>query len=76
MPTLRTPENRAIRVALEQRDMEQKDLARLAGLHPVTLSRVLAGHQTLSPATAARVASVLDSTPEALGLVKAEGRAE
>lgn len=52
------------------------ELARLANLHPVTVSRVFNGHQTLSAATAARVASILGTTAEALGLVRPEGRAE
>ncbi len=77
MPTIvRTPQNRALRVALEQRDMDRAELARLAGLHPITVSRVVSGHQTLSAASAARVAEILGSTPEALGLVRPEGRAE
>jgi len=42
----------------------------------VTISRVFNGHQTLSAATAARVASILGTTSGALGLTKAEGRCE
>jgi plasmid maintenance system antidote protein VapI len=72
----RTPQNRALRVALEQKDLGRDELARLAGLHPGTIQRVVAGRQTLSDATAARVAEILGSTPEALGLVRPEGRAE
>lgn len=76
MLTARTQQNRAVRVALEQHDMDRATLARLAGLNPVTISRVFNGHQRLSAATAARVASILGTTAEALGLVAADGRAE
>lgn len=75
MSITRTPANRAIRVALEARDMDRTELAALAGLHPNTIHRVVQGRQTLSAAAAARVASILGSTPEALGLTKAEGGA-
>jgi transcriptional regulator with XRE-family HTH domain len=72
----KSPENRALRVVLEQHDMTQQDLASRAGLSAVTVSRVFNSHQTLSVATAERVASILGTTAEALGLVEAEARCE
>jgi len=72
----RSPENRAIRVALEARDMDRTELAKLAGLHANTMHRVVAGRQHLGRESATRVAGILGTTPEALGLVRAEGRAE
>lgn len=76
MKVARTPQNRPMRVALEANDMDRSTLASMVGLHAVTIQRVIAGQQTLSAATAARVAAILGSTPAALGLVKGEGGTE
>ena len=76
MSIAKTPANRRFRVVLEEHDMTHRELAHAAKLHPGTISRVFNGRQTLSAATAARVASILGSTPSALGLVKAEARCE
>ena len=76
MRVARTAQNRPLRVAMEANDMDRATLARRAGLHPLTVSKVCGGQLRLSAATAARVAGILGSTPEALGLTKAEGRAE
>lgn len=62
--------NAVLRVRLAECDMTFAELARRAKLHPVTLSRVYHQTQKLSEATAMRVARVLRSDPEALGLVK------
>jgi len=61
--------NPHLAAALARKGMTFRDLAAVADLHPVTLSRVHNGRQQLSSATAERVAHVLDSTPADLGLV-------
>jgi plasmid maintenance system antidote protein VapI len=68
--------NPQMAASLAANRLTSKELAHAAGLHPVTISRVFNGHQTLSAATAARVASILGTTSGALGLTKAEGRCE
>jgi plasmid maintenance system antidote protein VapI len=72
MSIVRSPENRPFRVALEANDMDRTTLAKRAGLHPLTISKVMAGQFRLSAATAARVAGILGSSAAALGLVEAE----
>ena len=69
MSTLqKTAKNRALRVALEQHDLHIKDLARESGLHALTVGRIFAG--TLLPClpTAIKLAAILGSTPEGLGI--------
>jgi len=68
--------NPELAAALAARNLTAKELASHANLHPATISRVFNGHQTLSAATAARLAGILGSTPEALGLVEVEEGAE
>jgi plasmid maintenance system antidote protein VapI len=67
--------NLALAAMIAGRGMTATSLAREARLHRVTVSRVLNGRQTLSNATSSKLAAVLGSTPEALGLTPKGGAA-
>ena len=66
--------NKALRVAMAENDLTQAELADRAGLHRQTISRVYTGQFRLCRKSAERVARVLNSTPEALGLAQEEER--
>lgn len=67
--------NPKMAAALARERLTLQSLADRTGLHPVTLSRVYNQRQHLSRQSADRVASVLNTTAEALGLVGEGGAA-
>lgn len=68
--------NVALRIRLAEFDMSFAELARRANLHPITVSRVYNGQFTFGPATAERVAAILETTPEELGLLRLKNSLE
>jgi plasmid maintenance system antidote protein VapI len=62
--------------AIARSGMNLNEIARAAKLHPVTMSRVLNGHQVLCRQSAERLARVLGSTPEGLNLTAGTGGAK
>lgn len=62
-----------IKVELAERDMDQKDLAEVAGVERVTLNRYLKGHRSMPMPVFFRVAEALGVTPQVL-MQRAEAR--
>lgn len=61
-----------VRVARALRGLTQRELERIAGLPATTLSHVEHRRRRLSPASAVRVATVLDADVDALRLIEAD----
>ncbi|MCF7854411.1 MAG: helix-turn-helix domain-containing protein [Candidatus Pacebacteria bacterium] len=60
---------------LTQSGLTSHELAIKAGVHPITVSRLLNRRQTAKEATARAIAEALQTTPEALELVEEGGAA-
>lgn len=57
---------RKIRVALVEREMDQKDLAEMIGIERATLNRYLRGHVSMNMRTFIRLAEALGVAPSDL----------
>jgi len=64
-----------IKVELVERQMDQKDLAEIAGIERVTLNRYLKGHRSMPMPIFFRVAEALKISPYEL-MERAEARIE
>lgn len=62
-----------IKIELVERGMDQKSLAEMAGIHPVTMTHYLKGKRSMPMPTFFRVAEALGLTPKVL-MERAETR--